>query len=191
MAVTATNLILGAGTLYTGVFGTSVEPTDLNINLVPAASGWTDCGATEGGVKFSVDQKFATLSCDQLIDDVGSRLTGRTVMFDTNLAEPTLANLTIAVNGGTAATGANFASLDALNTTAASQVPYFPAILDGFAPATVNNTWRARVIIRKAVNISKVESSWSQDKQTYIPVSFKSHFVSAAITPFRWIYQTA
>jgi hypothetical protein len=32
-------------------------------------------GATDGGLKFSIDQKFATLDCDQLIDDVGSRLT--------------------------------------------------------------------------------------------------------------------
>lgn len=112
-------------------------------------------------------------------------------MFDTSLAEPTLANLTIAVNGGTSATGANFASLDALNTVAATQVPYFAAIMDGFAPGPANANFRARVVLRKVINSSKVESTYAKDKQTFIPVSFKSHYVSAAITPFRWVYQTA
>lgn len=188
--MTATNLLMGAGVLYQGMFG-ATEPLDTAINLTPAASAWTDMGATDGGLKFAIDQKFSTLSCDQLIDDVGSRLTSRGVMFDTNLAEPTLANLTLAVNGGTSATGANYASLDALNTTAASQVPYFAAILDGFAPGPANANYRRRVLLRKCVNVSKVESSFSKDKQTFIPVSFKSHYVSPSITPFRWVDQTA
>jgi hypothetical protein len=173
------------------VFGTSVEPTDAAINSTPASSGWTDMGGTDGGVKFSIDQKFATLNCDQLIDDVGSRLIGRAVMFDTNLAEPTLANLTLSINGGTAATGANYASLDALNTTAAQQPTYIPVIMDGFAPAPANSIYKRRVILRKTINTSKVESSYSKDKQTFIPVTFKSHYVSSSITPFRWIDQTA
>ena len=63
-------------------------------------------GATDGGLKFSIDQKFSVLNCDQLVDDVGSRLTSRAVMFDTNLAEPTLGNLKTAINGGTSASGA-------------------------------------------------------------------------------------
>lgn len=190
MSVTATNLLMGAGVLYQGAFG-ATEPLDTAINLTPAASAWTDMGATDGGLKFAVDQKFATLSCDQLIDDVGSRLTGRAVMFDTNLAEATLANLSLAVNGGTSATGANYASLDALNTTTASQIPYFATILDGFAVGPVNANFRRRVILRKCVNVSKVESTYAKDKQVFIPVSFKSHYVSGSVTPFRYVDQTA
>lgn len=190
MGVTATNLLLGAGTLYSGTFG-ATEPADTAVNVSPPASSWTDCGATDGGVKFSVDQKFATMSCDQLVDDVGSRLTSRAVMFSTNLAEATLANLKLAVNGGTSASGSGFASLDALNTTLASQVPYFAAILDGFAPAPANSNYTRRVFLRKVVNTSKVESGYEKDKMTYIPVEFKSHYVSPSITPFRWVDQTS
>lgn len=142
-------------------------------------------------MKFSIDQKFSTLNCDQLIDDVGSRLVGRAVMFDTNLAEPTLANLTLAINGGTAATGANFASLDALNTVAAQQPTYVAVIMDGFAPAPANASYKRRVVLRKVINTSKVESAYAKDKQTFIPVTFKSHYVSPSITPFRWVDQTA
>ena len=179
---------MGAGVLYTGNFG-AVEPADTAVNASPAASAWTDCGATDGGLKFSVDQKFSTLNCDQLIDDVGSRLTSRSVMFDTNLAETTLTNLKIALNGGTSASGSGYASLDAANTTAASQVPYFAAILDGFAPAPANSNYTRRVILRKCINASKVESQYAKDKMTFIPVQFKSHYVSPSITPFRWVDQ--
>lgn len=190
MGVTATNLLQGAGTLYHGTFG-AAEPADSAVNATPASSAWTDMGATDGGLKFSIDQKFSVLNCDQLVDDVGSRLTSRSVMFDTNLAEPTLANLTIGLNGGTAASGSGFASLDPLNTTLATQVPYFAAILDGFAPGPANSNFTRRVILRKCVNAGKVESQYAKDKQTYVPVQFKSHYVSPSITPFRWIDQTS
>jgi hypothetical protein len=190
MSVTATNLLMGAGTLYYGTFG-ATEPADSAINTTPQASAWTDMGATDGGLKFSIDQKFSTLDCDQLVDDVGSRLTKRTVMFATNLAEPTLDNLKIAVNGGTSASGTGYATLDPVNTSLATQVPYFAALLDGFAPGPVNSNFARRVLIRKAVNDSKVEMAYNKDKQTYIPVQFKSHYVASNITPFRWIDQTA
>lgn len=190
MGVTATNLLMGAGTLYSASFG-ATEPADTAVNATPPASSWTDCGATDGGVKFSVDQKFSTLTCDQLVDDVGSRLTSRQVMFSTNLAEPTLANLKLAVNGGTSASGAGFSSLDAVNTTLASQVPYFAAIMDGFAPAPANSNWTRRIVLRKVVNTAKVESEYTKDKQVFIPVEFKSHYVSPSITPFRWVDQTS
>jgi hypothetical protein len=112
-------------------------------------------------------------------------------MFDTNLAEPTLGNLTIGINGGTAGSGSGYSSLDPLNTSTASQVPYFAAILDGFAPGPANSNYRRRVVLRKVVNTSKVESAFAKDKQTYIPVTFKSHYVSPSITPFRWVDQTS
>jgi hypothetical protein len=181
---------MGSGTLYQGSFG-ATEPADTAVNTSPPASSWTDMGATDGGLKFSIDQKFSTLTCDQLIDDVGSRLTSRAVMFSTNLAETTLANLKLAVNGGTSASGSGFASLDALNTSSASQVPYFAAILDGFAPAPVSSTFTRRVVLRKVINASKVESQFAKDKMTFIPVEFKSHYVSPSITPFRWVDQTS
>jgi hypothetical protein len=148
-------------------------------------------GATDGGIKMSVDQKFSQLNCDQLVDDVGSRLVSRSAMIETNLAEPTLANLKLAVNGGTSASGANYASLEPINTTLATQIPYFAAILDGYAPGPVNANYTRRLILRKVVDDAKVESSYSKDKQTFIPVQFKAHYVSPSIAPWKWIDQTA
>ena len=190
MGVTATNLTQGAGTLYYGSFG-ATEPADTAVNTTPPASSWTDMGATDGGITFSVDQKFSVLNCDQLVDDVGSRLVSRSAMIETNLAEPTLANLKIAVNGGTSASGSGYASLEPLNTTLATQVPYFAAILDGYAPSPANSNYTRRLILRKCVNSAGVKSAYAKDKQTYIPVQFKTHYVSPSIAPVHWVDQTS
>lgn len=186
MAVTATNLILGPGTLYIGTFG-ATEPLDSAVNTTPAVSAWTDLGATDGGVKLTIDQKFTELTVDQIVDSLGRRLTQREIMVDTNLAEPTLANLQTAMNGGTSATGSGFASLDPLNVTSATQPTYIAVLLDGYAPAG----FRRRIIIRKALNTSSIQSAYAKDKETYIPVTFNGHYVSNSITPFHIVDQTS
>ena len=186
MSITATNLILGPGTLYTGAFG-ATEPADAAVNATPAASAWTDCGATDGGVTLTIDQKFTELTVDQVVDSLGRRLTQREIMIDTNLAEPTMANLSLAMNGSTQATGAGFASLDPLNVTSATQPTYTATILDGYAPAG----FRRRVIVRKVLNVSSIKASYAKDKETYIPVSFAGHYVSSSITPFHVVDQTS
>lgn len=192
MPVVASNLTQGPGTLYSGTFGTSVEPADSAVNTTPiltgGSTGWTDLGATDGGSKLSIDQKFAVLSCDQIIDDVGRRVTSREIMVDTNLAEPTLANLALSINGGTQATGSGWATLEPVNATSATQPTYVPVILDGYAPG---NNFRRRVILRKTINTAKVELAYTKDKQTLIPVSFTAHYVSASVAPIHTVDQTS
>lgn len=186
MSVTITNLIQGPGTLYTGAFG-ATEPADSAVNAAPAASAWTDLGATDGGVKLSVDQTYSELAVDQLVDSPGRRLTKREFMLDTNLAEPTLTNLSTALNGGTSASGSGWLSYEPLTTTSATQPNYIAVIMDGYAP----QSFRRRVIGRRMLNTSKVESSYTKDKQTFIPVSFAGHYVSPSITPFHVADQTS
>lgn len=186
MSVTITNLIQGPGTLFTGAFG-AAEPADSAVNAVPAASAWTDLGATDGGVKLSVDQTYSELSVDQLVDAPGRRLTKREFMLDTNLAEPTLTNLSTALNGGTSASGTGWVSFEPNTATSATQPNYIAVIMDGYAP----NSFRRRVIGRRMLNTSKVESAYTKDKQTFIPVSFAGHYVSNSITPFHIVDQTA
>lgn len=187
MSVTANNMTQGPGTLYTGALG-ATEPSDTAVNTTPAASAWTDMGGTDGGVKFSVDQKYAVLACDQIVDEVGRRLTGRVTSFDTSLAEPTLVNLQQAINGGTMASGAGFATLDPVNATSATQPLYFAAILDGWAPG---GAFRRRIIGRRCLNTSKVDSMYTKDKQTYIPVVLNLHYVSSSIPTFHIQDQTS
>ncbi len=149
MSVTVTNLILGPGTLYNGLFG-AAEPADYNVNLAPATSSWTDVGGTLNGLTLSVDQTYTELQVDQLVDSIGRRLTKREFVLTTQLAEPTLNNLSIALNGSNQTSGATSAAgtyqtLEPLYASSATQPTYIALVLDGYAP----NSLRRRVIMRR------------------------------------------
>lgn len=186
MSVTATNLIMGPATLYVGAFG-ATEPADTAVNTTPAASAWTDVGGTTDGVSLAIDQTYTALSVDQVVDRLGSRLTGREFAIATNLAEGTLENLAYALNGGTAATGAGYKSLDPLYASSATQPTYAAVLLDGYAPGG----FRRRVILRKALSTEKVDSSYTKDGQTVIPVTFTGHYVTSGISPIHIVDQTS
>jgi hypothetical protein len=186
MAVTTTNLIQGPATLYQGAFG-AVEPTDTQVNTTPAASSWTDLGGTQDGVKLSVDQTYSELEVDQITLRVGSRLTKADFTIETSLAEPTLENLSLSLNGGTAASGSGWKSYDPNVSSSATQPTYFAIIMDGYAPSQ----FRRRVIGRRMLNTDSSELAYTKDKQTLIPIKFAGHYVSASITPFHIVDQTS
>lgn len=186
MAVTATNLIQGPATLYKGNFG-ATEPADSAVNTVPAASAWTDLGGTQDGVKLGVDQTYSELEVDQITLRVGSRLTKQDFTIETSLAEPTLENLSLVLNGGTSASGSGWKSFDPNVTSSATQPNYFAVILDGYAP----EQYRRRVIARKMLNTDSAELAYTKDKQTLIPAKFAGHYVSEGIKPFHIVDQTA
>lgn len=186
MAVTTTSLIQGPGTLYSGAYG-ATEPLDTAVNTTPQASAWTDLGGTQDGVKLSVDQTYSELEVDQITLRVGSRLTKQDFTIETSLAEATLENLALTLNGGTTASGAGWKSFDPNVTSSATQPNYFAVILDGYAP----NQFRRRIIGRRMLNTDSVEVAYTKDKQTLIPAKFAGHYVSSVINPFHIIDQTA
>ncbi len=181
MAVTATNLTQGPGTLYTGLFG-ATEPADTAVASPPGA-GWTDVGGTADGVTVNVMQEFSELSVDQIVDVPGRRLTKRDMSIATNMAEPTLENLAIATNGGTITTGAGYKKLEPGYATSATQPTYKALIFDGYAPGG----FVRRVIVRKALNTSNVEFAYKKDTQTFFTVSFNAHYVSSSIAPYIYV----
>lgn len=186
MAVTTTNLIQGPASLYQGLFG-AVEPADTAVNAVPPASSWTDLGGTQDGVKLSVDQTYSELEVDQITVRVGSRLTKVDFTIETSLAEATLENLSMSLNGGTAASGAGWKSYDPNVSSSATQPTYFAVIMDGYAP----NQFRRRVIGRRMLNTDSTELAYTKDKQTLIPIKLSGHYVSVSIAPFHIVDQTS
>lgn len=179
MSVDTTNLIQGPGALYKGDYGAS-EPADTDVNSAPPASSWTDMGGTQDGVKLTVDQTYSELEVDQITLRVGSRLTKQDFMIETSLAEATLENLSISLNGGTAASGAGYKSFEPNVTSSATQPNYFAVILDGYAPEQL----RRRIIGRRMLNTESSELAYTKDKQTLIPVKFAGHYVSSVVAPF-------
>lgn len=182
MSVTATNLILGPATLYSGSFG-AAEPLDSQVNGTPSATAWTDVGGTMGGVKLSINQTYTALQVDQIVDTVGRRLTARDIQLSTQLAEATLLNLQAVLNGGTTVTGsgATPTTYDPANAISATQPLYSALLMDGWAP----NQFRRRVFVRKVLSMSSVDVEYTEATQTVFPVTFGAHYVSSVITPFR------
>lgn len=186
MAVTTTNLIMGPATLYLGAFG-ATEPADTDVNTTPPASTWTDVGGTQDGVKITIDQTYTPLEVDQIVDVPGSRLTKRAVMVETNLAEPTLENLKLLLNDGTAASGAGYKSLEPIYASSATQPTYRALLLDGYAPTQL----RRRLIVRKVLSTEKVESTYKKDSQTLFTVKWDAFYVTSSIAPFKYIDATS
>lgn len=183
MATTASNLTLGPADLYTGLFG--ADETGLGgagLNSTPAASAWTDMGGTMNSVTLKVSQKFAELTTDQVVDKIGRRVTERDFTIDTELAEPTLANLSASMNNSAPVTGAGSThelEMDIVNS--GTQLTYKALIVDGWAPSAT----RRRVLVRKVLSVSDVEFAYEKDKQTVFKVSFGAHYVSPTIKPFK------
>lgn len=187
MTVTATNLCQGPATLYTGAFG-ATEPADSAVNTSPPSSSWTDVGGTQDGLKFTIDQSYAELEVDQIVDRVGSRLTKRNFMVETSMAEPTLDNLSLAMNGGTSASGAGYSSFEPSFASSATQPTYKALLFDGWAPG---GAYTRRVIVRKALSVDAVETSYTKDKQTLFSVKWAAHYVSASTAPLHVVDQTS
>lgn len=188
MSVTTTNLILGPATLYQGTFG-AAEPADTNaaVNATPAASAWTDMGGTQDGVTLSVDQTYTALEVDQVVDRVGSRLTKRELTLETSLAEATLENFSVALNGGTAASGTGYKTFEPLFASSATQPNYTALLFDGWGPGG----FRRRVILRKTLSTDAVAMAYMKDKQTLFKTKFSGHYVTSSISPFHVIDATS
>lgn len=187
MAVTATNITQGPATMYTGAFG-ATEPIGTAVNTTPPASSWTDVGGTQEGVKLSIDQTYVELEVDQIVDRVGSRLTKRDFTVATSLAEPTLENLSLSMNGGTAASGAGYKNFEPSFASSATQPAYKALLFDGWAPGGAFNR---RAIVRKVLSVKATEAAYTKDKMTIFAVEFAGHYVSSSIAPLHIVDQTS
>lgn len=190
MAVTASNLAMGPGALYIGAFG-ATEPADtlVGLNGPPASPAWTDLGGTMGGLTFSVNQQFKELEVDQLVEVPERRVTRREASFKTQLAEATLANLVVALNSGTITAGTPGTTPDTFvpsNTDSSGTPAYKAIIFDGVGGGGL----RRRVIVRKVLSTENVDANSAKDAQTVYPVTFTSHYVSAAIPSYKIIQAT-
>lgn len=191
MSVTVSNLIMGPGTVYNGLFG-ALEPTDATVNVSPATSSWTDIGGTLNGITLSVDQTYTELMVDQLVDSIGRRLTKREFLVTTQMAEPTLNNLSIALNGSTTTSGSitsggTYNTLEPLYATSATQPTYIALLIDGYSI----NSFRRRAIFRRMLSTAKVDTAMDKAKQTVFTVSFNGHYVSSVISPIHIVDQVA
>jgi hypothetical protein len=184
MSITSTNILVGTGVLYLGAFG-ATEPADTAVNASPAASAWTDAGATDGGMELMANQSFFDYTPDQTTMPVVSVITARTFTLKTNLAEATLENLAYALNTSAPATGSGVKTLEP--DVDSGVVTAVAAIFDGTAPSGL----RRRVIARKVHSVDNVGLSYKKDGVVLVPVTLRCLYVSSAIKPCKFVDQTS
>ncbi|WP_456298575.1 phage tail tube protein [Kitasatospora mediocidica] len=196
LAVNAGNLVLGPARMYIAPFG-STEPTDASVTpngtVTPPSSPWTDVGGTDGGVMWEADNTYTALTVDQVIMDVGARLTEMKFTVTVKLSEMTLANLQASLNNiGTTSSGSGYSTLDINVGTSASQPSYAALIIDGWAPMlSTGQPALRRVIVRKVLSQVKAQLSFDKKTQQSLDCTFQAYFVSSSIVPVHIVDQTA
>lgn len=196
IAIVVSNLVLGPARLYVAPFG-STEPADSAVTpngpTTPPSSPWVDVGGTDGGITFEVDTTYTDLTVDQIIMNVGARLTELKMSVAAKLAEMTLANLTTSLNSiTTTGSGSGYTTADITVTSAASQPTYAALIIDGWAPTlSTGAAALRRVIVRKVLSQTKVTLSYDKKTQQSYDCTFNTYFVSNSITPVHIVDQVA
>jgi hypothetical protein len=196
IAVIASNLVLGPGRLHIAPFGTS-EPPDSAVTpngiTNPPSSPWLDVGGTSGGITWAVEGTLTGLSVDQIIMEVGARLTDLKMTVSTKMSEMTLANLSAALNGiTTAGSGAGYSTMDINVASAATQPSYAALILDGWAPFLSSGAPALRrAISRKMLAVPKVNLVYDKQNQASFDVTWNAYFVSNSISPAHIVDQQA
>lgn len=180
-----------------GAFG-ATEPLDSaitpnGVTTPPSSANWTYAGGTDGGVSFEIDTTYVDLQVDQVIMNVGARLTDMKMMVTTKLAEMTLSNLNSVLNSiSTTGSGSGYSTLDVPVGSAATQPTYAALIIDGWGP-TLNTGLpaRRRIIVRKVLSQVKVAMMYDKKGQAAYDVTWNAFFVSSSIAPIHITDQTA
>lgn len=196
ISVNAANLVLGPARLYVAPFG-ATEPADSAVTpngpTNPPSTPWTDVGGTDGGVTFEVDNTYTDLSVDQIVMNVGARLTEMKMTVTAKLSEMTLTNLQTALNSiGTTGSGSGFSTLDIPVGSAATQPTYAALLIDGWAPMlSTGAPALRRIIVRKVLSQVKAQLSYDKKTQQGYECTFAAYFVSNSINPVHVVDQVA
>lgn len=196
MAINPANLVMGPARLYVAPFG-STEPVDSVVTpngpSTPPASPWTDVGGTDGGVTFETDNTYTDLTVDQVIMNVGARLTEMKMSVTVKLSEMTFANVQTALNNlAITNSGTGFQTLELPVGTSATQPAYAALIIDGWAPMlSTGAPALRRVIVRKVLSQAKATLAFDKKTQQSLDVTFAAYFVSSSISPIHIVDQTA
>ncbi|MEC3974737.1 hypothetical protein [Amycolatopsis sp. H20-H5] len=190
------NLVMGPARLYIYRLAfdpaLAYEPALVDVNIAPAASAWYDTGLTLGGTNLSIEPTWTPLMADQLVDELGARLTGRKIKTTVKYAEITRTNMSYAWNMTAGATGANYAVSDLNAGQDANRAPYRTLLIDGAGPdSTTGLPLKRRAILRKVLPSGNTALNWGKADQQVLDSEFAAFFVSETTSPVRIIDQTS
>lgn len=180
MAITTATMMVGPGRVRWAPVGT--DDALIVAAFTPAWSGWSDIGATDGGVNMSIDKNYANHSVDQTPDWVASTITDRHTTLQTSVVESgDLAKLSLVNNGGvTLSTNPSWTSYEPNTDLISTQETYIAVAVEGI---TLGGKKRI-IVIRKVLNVDSVAFEFKKDAKTMLGLSLAGHFVSDAKAPF-------
>lgn len=160
MAQSITEVLLGTGTLYTclesdlnGASPSATFPADPD--ETPSSTYFTDIGYSEGGFSLEYDKTFEDVMVAEEIDPIKTIKTAQEVRITGEIAQASLANLKLAMAGGTIATATPEAGYSTLTPPTTDSFLEYGLLLRVNAPGTDEaGTAKARDIqVPRAVNI--------------------------------------
>jgi hypothetical protein len=160
MAQSITEVLLGTGTLYTvlesdlnGSTPTASFPADPD--ETPDSSYFTDIGYSEGGFSLEYDKTFEDVMVAEEIDPIKTIKTAQEVRITGELAQASLANLKLAMAGGTITPSSPEAGYSTMVPPTTDSFLEYGLLLRVNAPGTDEaGTAKARDIqVPRAVNI--------------------------------------
>lgn len=179
LAVSEANFVLGPADLWVAPSGTALPTTA----AADPGTGWTNVGATDGGVKVEIDETVTDLNADQVLLAVGGRVTGQAITVTATLSEITLANLAMtmatdpALTQGTSGATPTDSKLSADDSTSSTQTSYLSIIVDGWAPRgkTTGQSLRRRILVPKTLPETKTSLTFDKKTQQGLAVTFHAY----------------
>jgi len=106
-------VVIGTGVLYTAAISNQGDasgdyiafPTDSSGSWADPASDWVDVGYSEDGWTLEMDKTFEDIMVAEEIDPIKTIKTAQEVRLTGELAQASLANIALAVGGGTTTVG--------------------------------------------------------------------------------------
>lgn len=160
MARTKTEVLVGAGTLYTAPVGEAF-PADPQTAV---AGQWEDIGYSEDGWAFAADFTVEDVVVAEEVDPLFVFKTGQNLRFLGTIAQASLANFAVAMGGGTITPTVGPPALDTYAPPAAdvynAKALLFRTKAPGFVSGT-NEIYRD-IQIQEAVNVGAFEMRHSK-----------------------------
>jgi len=160
MAQSITEVLLGTGTLYTALEsdlngGSPNVVFPSNTSVTPVAQYWTDIGYSEGGFSLEYDKTFDDVMVAEEIDPIKTIKTAQEVRITGELAQASLANLKLAMAGGTISTDSPASGYSTLVPPTTDSFLEYGLLLRVNAPGTDEaGTGKLRDIqVPRAVNV--------------------------------------
>ncbi len=157
---TPSNVMVGAAYMYLAPANTAMPAQSVAFGGT-WPSGWVYVGATEAGVKFSVDRKTQDIMIEEQSTPVLVTTDTMTASVEASLAEDTVANMQWAYGGGTLTTVAATTTNPGYTTLALSDTLEQVAV--GFEGLNTFGLAR-RLYIPVAISAAKVDTEYRRAK---------------------------